>query len=99
MLSAKRLMNEETNAKRYLNPKQQTYIDLNQALTNLLFKGIDNQKRGGLNLESFDLSCFKPFTLRFSNKSVRTPSCERPKTTRRRVFLLFEYNNCFQIMV
>jgi hypothetical protein len=44
---------------------------------------------------AFVRSRFKLFTLKFSNKSARTPSRDRPKTTQRRVFLLFEYNNCF----
>ncbi len=33
----------------------------------------------------------------FKKNLCRPPSCERAKTTRRRVFLLFEYNNCCQI--
>jgi hypothetical protein len=33
----------------------------------------------------------------FKKKLCRPPFCERAKTTRRRVFLLFEYNNCCQI--
>ncbi len=43
-------------------------------------KGIDNEKRGFLKVVAFDRSPFKLFTLRFSNKSVQAPSCERPKT-------------------
>jgi hypothetical protein len=31
----------------------------------------------------------------FSNKSVQSSSCERPKTTQRTLFLLFANNNCF----
>ena len=38
-----------------------------------LFKGIDNEKRGGLKVAPFDRSRFKLFTLRFSNKSVQAP--------------------------
>jgi hypothetical protein len=30
---------------------------------------------------SFDRSPFRLFSLRFSDKSVQAPSCERPKTT------------------
>ncbi len=40
---------------------------------------------------------FKQLTLKFSKKSVQTPSCKRTKTTQWRLFLLFEINNCFQI--
>ncbi len=43
---------------------------------------------------TFDRSPFKLFTLRFSCKSVQAPSFEKPKTTRRTLFLSFEINNC-----
>ncbi len=43
----------------------------------------------------FDRPPFKIFTLRFSNKSVQAPSCERPRTAQRTVFLSFEINNFF----
>ncbi len=42
-------------------------------------------------------SPFKLFSLRFSTKSVQAPSCERPKTTQRTLFLSFEIKNCYQI--
>ncbi len=45
---------------------------------------------------SFDRSPFKLFSLRFSNKSVQAPSCGRPKTAPRTIFLLFA-NNCIPI--
>jgi hypothetical protein len=40
---------------------------------------------------SFEISRFKLFTLKFSNKSVRSL-----KLLKGRMFLLFEYNNCIQ---
>ena len=43
----------------------------------------------------FDRSPFKLFSLKFSNKSVQAPSCERPKTTQRSLFFSFARNNCF----
>ncbi len=60
----------------------------------LILKVLTNEKRCGLAVLSFD--CMQ-FSLRFSNKSVQAPSCERPKTTQRTLFLSFEINNCFQI--
>ncbi len=42
-------------------------------------------------------SPFKIFSLIFSNKFVQAPSCERPKTARRTLFLSFANYNCFQI--
>jgi hypothetical protein len=57
------------------------------------------RKRGGLKVVAFDRSPFKLFTLRFSNKSVQAPSCERPRTAPRTLFLSFANNNCFQIAV
>ncbi len=56
-------------------------------------KALTNENRGGLKEVSFDRSPFKLFTLRFSNKSVEAPSCERPKTAPRTLFLLFANNN------
>jgi hypothetical protein len=41
------------------------------------FKGIDNEKRGGLAMVSFERSHFKLFTLKFSNKSDLSSSCVR----------------------
>ncbi len=54
------------------------------------------QKRW-VEVEAFDRSRFKLFTLIFSNKSVQAPSCEGPKTAQRSLFLSFEINYCFQI--
>ncbi len=54
------------------------------------------RKERGLTEVLFNRSRFKLFTLRFSNKSMQAPSCERPKTTQRSLFLVFEYNNCLQ---
>jgi hypothetical protein len=48
---------------------------------------------------TFDRSPFKLFTLRFSNKLVQAPSCERPRSAQRTLFMSFEINNCFQISV
>ena len=62
-------------------------------------KVLTNENRGGLKVVAFDRSPFKLFTLRFSNKSVQAPSCERPRTAPRTLFLSFANNNCFQIMV
>jgi hypothetical protein len=61
---------------------------------NKLFKG---EKRGGLKVVAFDRSPFKLSMLRFSNKSVQAPSCERHRTAHRSMFLSFEINNFFQI--
>jgi hypothetical protein len=63
------------------------------------FKGIDQFEKRWDKVVAFDRSPFKLFTLRFSNKSVQAPSCERPKTTQRNLFLSFESNNCFPITV
>jgi hypothetical protein len=54
-------------------------------------KVLTNKKSGGLKVVAFERPPFKLFMLRFSNKAVKAPSCERPKTAQRRVFLLFEY--------
>jgi hypothetical protein len=51
-----------------------------------------NKKRGGLNLVSFDWSRCKLFTLKFSKESVQIPSCERPKTAQRTLFMSFDFN-------
>jgi hypothetical protein len=67
-------------------------------LSNYL-KAFTNEKIGGLNVVAFDRSPFKLFTMRFSNKSVHAPSCERSKTSQRTLFLSFEINNCFPITV
>ncbi len=65
----------------------------------VVLKVLTNEKRGGLKVVSFDRSPFKLFTLRFSNKSMQAPSCERPRTAPRTLFLSFSNNNCFQITV
>jgi hypothetical protein len=70
----------------------------NNAVTSSL-KVLTNEKRGGLKVAAFDRSPFKLFSLRFSAGSVQAPSCERPKTTQRTLFLSFESNNCFPITV
>ncbi len=62
----------------------------------MTLKVLTNEKREGLTEVLFNRSRFKLFTLRFSNKSMQAPSCERPKTTQRSLFLVFEYNNCLQ---
>ncbi len=48
---------------------------------------------------SFDRSRYKLFSRKFSNTFVLAPSCERPKTATRTLFLSFESNNCFPITV
>ena len=60
-------------------------------------KVFNNEKRGGSAVVSFDRSRFKLFSRKFSNKFVLAPSCERPKTAPRTLFLSFESNNCFPI--
>jgi hypothetical protein len=62
-------------------------------------KVLTNEKRGGLKVVTFDRSPFKVFSLRFSRNSVQAPSCKRPKTTQRTLFLSFEINNWFPIKV
>ncbi len=63
------------------------------------FQGLTNEKRDGFKVVAFERSPFKLFTRRFSNKSVQAPSCERPKTAQRTLFLSFEINNCHPITV
>ncbi len=72
--------------------------DMVDQMNNAL-KVLSNGKRGGLKVVAFDKSPFKLFTLRFSTKSVQAPSCKRPKTTQRTLFLSVEINNCFPITV
>ncbi len=57
-------------------------------------KGMTTGWRGRLKVVAFDRSPFKLFTLRFSDKSVPAPSCERPKIRSEPCCLLFEINNC-----
>ena len=59
-------------------------------------KLLTNEKRGWLIVVLFVRSPFKLFSLKFSNKSVQAPSCERHKTTQGTLFLLFANNNCSQ---
>jgi hypothetical protein len=40
---------------------------------------------------------FKIFTLKFSNKSVQSSSCERPKTAQQTLFILIANKKCFPI--
>jgi hypothetical protein len=65
----------------------------------LYLKVLANEKRGVLKVVVFDKSPFKLFTLRFSTKFVQAPSCKRPKTTQRTMFLSFEINNWFPMTV
>ncbi len=60
-------------------------------------KVFTKEKRGGLSAVSFDGSPFKLFSLKLSNKLVQAPSCERPKTAPRTLFLSFANYNCFPI--
>jgi hypothetical protein len=60
-------------------------------------KELTNEKRGGFSVVSFDRSPFQQFSLKFSNKLVQAPSCERHKTALRTLFLLFANYNCFPI--
>jgi hypothetical protein len=62
-----------------------------------ILKVLTNEKRDGLKVAEFDRSPFKLFTLKFSNKSVQSSSCERLKTAQRIMFLLFSNNNCYPI--
>jgi hypothetical protein len=64
-----------------------------------ILKVSTNEKRGGLKVVVFDRYPFKVFSLRFSKKSVQSPSCKRPKTTQRTLFLSFEINYWFPITV
>ncbi len=58
---------------------------------------LTNEKRDGLSVVSFDRSPFKIFSLKFSNKLVQAPSCERHKTAPRTLFPLFANYNCCPI--
>ncbi len=51
-------------------------------------------RKGGMKEVGFAGSPFNILALDFQTN--RCPSCERPKTTQRKVFLLHEYNNCLQ---
>ncbi len=54
------------------------------------------EKRGGLTVVSFDRSRYKLCSMKFSNKLVQAPSCERPKTAPRTLFLSFANSIFFQ---
>jgi hypothetical protein len=69
-----------------------------QGYPTIPLKVLTNEKRNGLKEVSFDMSPFGLFTLRFSNKSEQAPSCERPETAPRTLFLLFANNNCIPIL-
>ncbi len=62
-------------------------------------KVLTNEKRGGLSVVSFDRSPFKLFSLKFSNRLVQAPSCERHKTAPRTLFVSFANKYYFQIAV
>ncbi len=62
-------------------------------------KLLTNEKRGGLRVILFDRSPFELFSRKFSKESVQAPSCERPRTALRTLFVSFAINNCFQISV
>ncbi len=64
-----------------------------------ILKVLTNEKRGGLSVVSFDRSPFKLFSLKFSNRLVQAPSCERHKTAPRTLFVSFANNNYFQTAV
>ncbi len=74
-------------------------LPLNDLIKYSSLKVFTNEKRGGLKVVAFDKSPSKLFTLIFLTKSVQAPSCKRPKTTQRTLFLSFEINNCFPITV
>jgi hypothetical protein len=69
------------------------------SISKLMLKVLTNEKRGGLKVVEFDRSPFKLFTLKFSNKSVQSSSCERQKTAQQIMILLFSNNNCYPIML
>jgi hypothetical protein len=60
-----------------------------------VLKVLTNEKRGGLTVVSFDGFPFKLFLLRFSYKSMQTPSYKRTETNQQTLFLSFAINNCF----
>ncbi len=75
----------------------QTVETISDVLKAIRLKVLSSEKRGGLNLVTFNWSPFKLFTLKFSKESVQTLSGERPKTAQRTLFLLFERNKCLPI--
>ncbi len=58
-----------------------------------------SEKKSGTTVILFERSRFQLFSLKYSNKSVQSSSCERPKTAQQTLFLSFEINNCFPIAV
>jgi hypothetical protein len=54
-----------------------------------ILKVLTHEKREGLNLVSFDSSCFTLFTLKCSKESVQTLSREKPKIAQGTLFLSF----------
>jgi hypothetical protein len=52
-------------------------------------KVLPNEKGGRFKVVSLDRSPFKLLTIRFSNKLVQAPSCDRHKTTQRSLFLTY----------
>jgi hypothetical protein len=77
------------------------YNDANRQRRNAvkLLKVLTNEKRGGLRVISFNRSPFKLFSRKFSKESVKAPSCDRPRTAPRTLFVSFANNNCFQTAV
>jgi hypothetical protein len=57
---------------------------------------LTNEKRGGLKVVAFNRSDFKAIHAEIF-KQIGTSCGERPKTTKRNLFLSFEINNCFPI--
>jgi hypothetical protein len=72
---------------------------LNTVKAKPILKVLTNEKRGVLREISFNRSPFKLFLRKFSKESVQAPSCERPRTSPRTLFVSFANNNCFQIAV
>jgi hypothetical protein len=68
-------------------PSGQFRVKLSLLLRSISLKILTNEKRGELNFVSFDWTRFNIFTLKFSEESVQTPSCERPETAKRTLFL------------
>jgi hypothetical protein len=67
------------------------------SIDHLQLKGIDQWEKRWVKSGIAGSRC-QLFSLRFSNRSVQAPSCERPKTTQRILFLSFEIKNSFQIL-
>jgi hypothetical protein len=99
-----RLLNKKIEHKLHYRERRYEFMNTGIQKDTSTFRDITalkvliNEKRGGLKVVAFNRSPFKLFTLRFSNKSVQNPSCERRRTSQRSLFLSFEINNCFQIL-